>query len=63
MSNAKVVFLTGLHEKIVEIVADHTPDGFETQVLHRDTPLDEQKAAVADADFLLVYGARLHDVE
>ena len=61
MSNAKVVFLTGLHEKIVEIVTDYNPEGFETQVIYRDTPLEEQKAAVADADFLLVYGARLHD--
>ena len=61
MSKAKVVFITGLHEKIVEIVADHNPDGFETQVVYRDTPLEDQKAAVADADFLLVYGAPLHD--
>ena len=61
MSNAKVVFFTGLHEKIVEIVTDHAPEGFETQVIYRNTSLDEQKAAVADADFILVYGARLHD--
>jgi phosphoglycerate dehydrogenase-like enzyme len=61
LSKAKVVFITGLHEKIVEIVADHNPDGFETQVVYRDTPLEDQKAAVVDADFLLVYGAPLHD--
>lgn len=61
MSNAKVVFFTGLHEKIVEIVTNHNPDGFETRVVHRDAPVADQMEAVADSDFILVYGARLHD--
>lgn len=61
MPNAKIIFLTGLDEEIASIVTDHTPAGFETHVIDRDTPLDEQKSAVAKADFILVYGAPLHD--
>ena len=61
MSNPKVVFITGLPERIVEVVVGYNPDGWTTEIVRGDTPLDEQKRAVADADFIIVYRAHLHD--
>ncbi|HJO80814.1 MAG: 2-hydroxyacid dehydrogenase [SAR202 cluster bacterium] len=61
MPNAKVVFLTGLPQRTVDVILSHNPDGFETQVVRRDASVDEQKQAVADADFIIVYGAELAD--
>jgi phosphoglycerate dehydrogenase-like enzyme len=61
MANAKVVFITGLAEKIVRVVTGHTPEGFETEVVFGDASRQEQMRAVEDADFIMVYGARLDD--
>ena len=61
MTGAKVVFLHGLRPEIVDVITQYTPDGWTTELATAATPIDEQKAMVADADFLLVYGARLHD--
>ena len=61
MSGAKIAFLHGLHPEIVDLITPYTPDDWVTQVVNRDTPIEEQKAIVSDADFLLVYGAPLHD--
>ena len=61
MSNPKVVFLTGLPDQIVEVVLGFNPDGWTTEVVRGDTPLEDQKRAVADADFIIVYRANLHD--
>ena len=61
MANPKVVFLTGLPEQIVEVVLGYNPEGWTTEVVHGDTPLEDQKRAVADAEFIMVYRAHLHD--
>lgn len=61
MPNAKVVFITGLPEKIVEVVSGYTPEGFETEMVRGDSPIDEQIKAVEDVDFILVFGASLDD--
>ena len=61
MSNPKVVFITGLPDQIVEVVLGFNPDGWTTEVVRGDTPLEEQKRAVADADFIIAYRANLHD--
>ena len=61
MANPKVVFLTGLPEEIVEVVVGYNPEGWTTKVVRGDTPLEEQKRAVADADFIMVYRAHLDD--
>tara|TARA_B100000315_G_scaffold259992_1_gene318617 strand:- start:23330 stop:24310 length:981 start_codon:yes stop_codon:yes gene_type:complete len=61
MPNAKVIFLTGLPQKTVDVILSLNPDGFDTQVVRRDTSIDEQKRAVADANFIMVYGAELAD--
>ncbi len=60
MPNPKVVFITGLPEKIVDVVLGYNPDGWTTQVVYRETPLDEQIRAVTDADFIMAYRAPLH---
>ncbi len=61
MSNPKVVFITGLPEPIVEVVVGYNPEGWTTEVVYGDTPREEQKRAVSDADFIMVYRAHLHD--
>ncbi len=61
MPSPKVAFITGLPEEIVEVVVRHNPDGWTTEIVWGDAPLSEQKEAVADADFIMVYRARLHD--
>ena len=58
---AKVVFLNGLPPEIVEVVASHNPEGFETTLLDGSTPQERQMEVVRDADFLLVYRASLSD--
>ena len=61
MPNPKVVFLTGLPEQIVEVVLGYNPEGWTTSVVRDDMPLEDQKGAVADADFIMVYRAYFHD--
>ena len=58
---AKVAFITGLPEQVVEVVLGYNPEGWNTDVVYRDTPLEEQKRIAADADFIMVYRASLHD--
>ena len=57
----KVAFLTGLPEAVVDVVLGYNPDGWDTDVIYRDTPLDEQRRRVVDADFIMIYRAELHD--
>lgn len=61
MSGAKVAFIHGLSSEIVDVITSHTPEGWTTEVVPRDASTDEQHAIVNDADFLMVYGAPLHD--
>lgn len=61
MSGAKVAFIHGLSPEIVDVITSHTPEGWTTDVVPGNTPLSEQKSLVDDADFLMVYGAPLHD--
>lgn len=61
MASPKVVFLTGLPDSIVEVVLGYEPEGWMTSVVRGDTPLEDQRRAVADADFIMVYRAHLHD--
>ena len=57
----KVAFLTGLPEAVVDVVLGYNPDGWTTDVIYRDTSLEDQKRRVADADFIMIYRAELHD--
>ena len=61
MTSPKVAFVTGLPPEIVDVVTGYNPDGWTTEVVYSDTPLEGQKVAVADADFIMVYRAQLHD--
>ena len=61
MSSPKVAFITGLPEQVVDVVLGYNPEGWNTEVLYRDTPLEEQKRVGSDADFIMVYRASLHD--
>lgn len=61
MSNAKVVFLHGLPGPIVDVITSFTPRGFTTTLVDGKTPEAQQKEAVRDADFIMVYRAKLAD--
>ena len=61
MPGAKVAFIHGLDPEIVEVITSHNPEGWRTTVVPRGASPDEQKTLVGDADFLMVYGAPLHD--
>ena len=61
MPDAKVVFLHGLPDEVVDVITSYTPGGFVTELLRGDQPVAVQMEVVKDADFLLVYRARLRD--
>jgi phosphoglycerate dehydrogenase-like enzyme len=61
MANAKVLFLHGLPEPVVEVITSHAPEGFTTLVVDGKAPEAEQLAAAADADFIVVFRAKLTD--
>lgn len=61
MPGAKVAFIHGLAPEIVEVITSHNPEGWSTTVVPKGASPDEQKTLVNDADFLMVYGAPLHD--
>ena len=39
MSSPKVAFITGLPEQVVDVVLGYNPEGWNTEVLYRETPL------------------------
>lgn len=61
MPGARVAFIHGLSSEIVDVITSHTPEGWTTEVVPVGASIDEQQAIVNDADFLMVYGAPLHD--
>lgn len=61
MPDAKVVFIHGLPEPIVNLIASYTPEGFATVPVGGESPEAAQLEAVRDADFIMVYRAKLTD--
>ena len=61
MAEAKVVFLHGLHQRIVEAITSFNPAGFTTLVVDGKTAEAPQLEAVKDADFIMVFRARLSE--
>jgi phosphoglycerate dehydrogenase-like enzyme len=61
MSGAKVVFLTGLQKKVVDAIVSYNPETWTTQVVDGKSPEAEQLKAVKDADFVMVFRAKLTD--
>ena len=59
MTDAKVVFLHGLHQRIVEAIISFNPAGFTTTVVDGKSAEDQQVEAVKDADFIMAFRAKL----
>ena len=59
MADAKVVFLHGLHPRIVEAIVSFNPAGFTTTVVDGKSPEERQVAAVGVADFIMAFRATL----
>lgn len=59
MTKAKVVFIHGLNQPLVDLITSCAPDGFSTIALEGGQSEEEQMEAVKDADFLMVYRAGL----
>ena len=59
MADAKVVFLHGLHQRIVEAIVSFNPAGFTTIVVDGKSPEEQQVEAVKDADFIMNFRATL----
>ena len=61
MPDAKVVFLHGVPDKVLEVITSHTPNGFTSIVVDGNQPEEEQIEAIKDADFLIVFRTSLSD--
>ena len=61
MAEARVVFLQELPQPIVDVVVSHNPDGFTTGLLDGGSSVEEQKAAVSEADFILHFDTPVRD--
>ena len=61
MAGARVAFLSGLPQVVVDAITPYTPDGWSTDVIDKSVPQDEQNARLVDADFILVYRSKLMD--
>lgn len=61
MTDAKVVFIHGLPQRIVDVILSFNPEGFTTTVVGGKTPEEQQLTIVKDADFIMAYRARLSD--
>jgi len=59
MADARVVFLHGLHPRIVEAITSLNPAGFTTTAVDGKSPEGEQVEAVTDADFIMAFRAKL----
>ncbi|MCH8868406.1 MAG: lactate dehydrogenase [Chloroflexi bacterium] len=61
MAGAKVAFLSGLPQVVVDVITPYTPEGWTTDVIDAGLPQEEQNARLKDADFIMVYRSRLTD--
>ena len=59
MADARVVFLHGLHQRIVEAIISCNPAGLATTVVDGKSPEEQQVEAVKDADFIMAFRAKL----
>ena len=59
MADARVVFLHGLHPRIVEAIVSFNPAGFATTVVDGKSPEAQQVEAVQDTDFIMAFRAKL----
>ena len=61
MTDARVVFIHGLPQRIVDVILSFNPEGFTTTVVGGKAPEEQQLTIVKDADFIMAYRARLSD--
>jgi phosphoglycerate dehydrogenase-like enzyme len=61
VTEAKVLFIHGVHPKVVDAITSYTPDGFRTEALSADTPEELLIEASRDADFIVLHPARIAD--
>jgi len=61
MTDARVVFIHGLPQRIVDVILSFNPEGFTTTVVGGKTPEEQQLKIVQDADFIMAYRAKLSD--
>lgn len=61
MSDLKIVFLHNLSQIIVDTIVSYEPSGYETISIGVNSSEEEQKRAVADADFIILFGVSLSD--
>jgi len=61
LKEAKVVFINGLPPRIVNAIVSLNPAGFTTTVVDGKTAEEQQLKMVQDADFIMVFRAKLTD--
>lgn len=61
MKNPKIVFLHGISPQLVDLVLSCSPEGFETVVIDGRSPQQQQVEAVRDADFIIMYRAKMSE--
>jgi D-3-phosphoglycerate dehydrogenase len=54
IARPKIVFADDVHESMLEIFREELPDGFDLEILERDTP-EEKARLVESADYVLVW--------
>jgi phosphoglycerate dehydrogenase-like enzyme len=59
MTDARVVFIHGLPQRIVEAIISFNPAGFTTTVVDGKSAEEQQVEAVKDADFIMAFRAKL----
>jgi len=61
MASPNIVFLHKLRQDLADKVLSACPPGLATTAIHDQAPEQEKRRALADADFLIMYRARLDD--
>jgi len=59
MGHTRIVFLHGLKQELVDMILSCSPPDLETRVVHDGTPVEDKAREIAEADFLILYRARL----
>ena len=61
MADARVVFIHGVSQRVLEAIVSLNPKGFSTTAVGGKAPEEQQIQAVTDADFIMWFSARLSE--
>jgi phosphoglycerate dehydrogenase-like enzyme len=61
MPDAKVVFIHGVSQRVLDAIVSLNPQGFTTIAIGGKTPEEQQVEAVKDADFIMWFSAKMAD--